>query len=136
MYISETKIRVRYAETDRMGYAYYGNFAQYYEVGRVEALRQLGMSYKEMEDNGILLPVLEFKIKYFKPALYDDELLIRTIVSELPQIRIKFATEIYKDQELLNRGEVELVFIDNKTRKPCTAPKEFLEKLQPFFRNL
>ena len=134
MYTSETKLRVRYAETDRMGYAYYGNFAQYFEVGRVEALRQLGMSYKEMEDTGILLPVIEFNIKYFKPAFYDDELTIRTILTELPGTKIKFTTETYNENHiLLNKGEVVLVFVDNKTRKPCAAPKGFLEKLTPFF---
>jgi acyl-CoA thioester hydrolase len=94
MYISETKLRVRYAETDRMGYAYYGNYAQYYEVGRVEALRQLGLSYRSLEDSGIFLPVLHYSVKFFKPAFYDDLLTVRTIIKEIPQTRIKFFYEI------------------------------------------
>ena len=83
MYISETTIRVRYAETDRMGYVYYGNYAQYLEVGRVESLRQLETSYKEMEDNGVMLPVYTYSINYLKPAYYDDLLRIKTIIKKL-----------------------------------------------------
>ncbi len=134
MYISETKIRVRYAETDRMGYVYYGNYAQYFEVGRVEALRQLGMNYKDLEDSGIIMPVLEFHVKYFKPAFYDDQLTIRTKVSELPSTRMNFISETYNEKnELLNRGEVILVFFNSKLKKPCLPPEEFLKKMQPFF---
>jgi acyl-CoA thioester hydrolase len=90
MFLNETNLRVRYAETDRMGYVYYGNYAGYYEVGRVEALRSLGMSYREMEDSGIMLPVLTYSIKYFKPSYYDDLLTIQTIIPEIPGTRIKF----------------------------------------------
>ena len=92
---ADINIRVRYAETDKMGYVYYGNYATYYEVGRVEALRKLGMSYKEMEDEGIMLPVLSFNIKYFKPAFYDDLLTIKTSITEMPNTRIKFEYECY-----------------------------------------
>ena len=95
MYISETTVRVRYAETDRMGYVYYGNYPQYYEVGRVEALRQIGTSYKEMEDNGVMLPVYTCNIKYHKSALYDDLLVIKTSIKVLPAVRISFDYEIY-----------------------------------------
>jgi acyl-CoA thioester hydrolase len=134
MYISETKVRVRYAETDRMGYVYYGNYATYYEVGRVEALRQLGLSYKEMEDSGIMLPVLEFSIKYFKPAFYDEELTIKTIIPEIPQARIKFLYECYNSNNiLLNKGETTLVFVNTSSGRPCSAPISFLEKIKPFF---
>ncbi len=134
MYISETKVRVRYAETDRMGYVYYGNYATYYEVGRVEALRQLGLSYKEMEDSGIMLPVLEFSIKYFKPAFYDEELTIKTIIPEIPQARIKFLYECYNSNNiLLNKGETTLVFVNTSSGRPCSAPVSFLEKIKPFF---
>jgi acyl-CoA thioester hydrolase len=134
MYISETKVRVRYAETDRMGYVYYGNYATYYEVGRVEALRQLGLSYKEMEDSGIMLPVLEFSIKYFKPAFYDEELTIKTIIPEIPQARIKFFYECFNSSNiLLNKGETTLVFVNTSTGRPCSAPVSFLEKIKPFF---
>lgn len=134
MYVSETKVRVRYAETDRMGYVYYGNYATYYEVGRVEALRQLGLSYKEMEDSGIMLPVLEFSIKYFKPAFYDEELTIKTIIPEIPQARIKFIYECYNIHNvLLNKGETTLVFVNTKTGRPCAAPISFIEKIKPYF---
>lgn len=134
MYISETTVRVRYAETDRMGYVYYGNYTQYYEIGRVESLRQLGTSYKEMEDNGIMLPVYTCNIKYIKPALYDDLLLIKTTIKELPTARISFDYEIYNQKnELLNTANTVLVFINTATNKPCSAPEAFMEKLRKFF---
>jgi acyl-CoA thioester hydrolase len=134
MYVSETKVRVRYAETDKMGYVYYGNYAVYFEVGRVEALRQLGMSYREMEEKGIMLPVLEFKIKYFKPAYYDDELTIRTTIKEMPGTRIIFYSEsINAKGDVLNQGEVTLVFVNIETAKPCSAPDYFLKMMKPYF---
>jgi acyl-CoA thioester hydrolase len=134
MFLSETKLRVRYAETDRMGYVYYGNYAQYFEVARVEALRDLGLSYKSMEDSGIMLPVLEYNIKYFKPAFYDDELIIKTSIEEMPGARITFKSEVYKDNILLNKAFVTLVFVNISTGKPCPAPDYFLEKLTPYFQ--
>lgn len=137
MYVSETTVRVRYAETDKMGYVYYGNYPQYYEVGRVEALRQLGMSYKEMEDSGIMLPVYTCNLKYLKPALYDDLLLIKTTIKEIPRARITFDYEIYnQNNELLNEGSATLVFIDMKTNKPRPAPDSFLEKIKSFSKKL
>jgi acyl-CoA thioester hydrolase len=136
MFKSETSLRVRYAETDRMGYVYYGNYAGYYEVGRVEALRSLGMSYREMEDSGIMLPVLTYQIKYFKPSFYDDLLTIQTIIPEIPTTRIKFQYKMFNTQgALLNEGETTLVFVNIKTGKPCHAPAEFIEKIKPFFAN-
>lgn len=134
MYISETTVRVRYAETDRMGYVYYGNYTQYYEIGRVEALRQLGTSYKEMEDNGIMLPVYTCNIKYLKPALYDDLLLIKTIIKELPTAKISFDYEIYNEKnELLNTANTQLVFINTGNKRPCAAPESFMEKIRNYF---
>src|SRR5690606_40487146 len=85
---NQTKVRVRYSETDQMGYCYYGNYAAFFEVARVEALRELGMSYKQMEEDGIAMPVLEYQIKYYKPAFYDDELIIETTITEMPKARI------------------------------------------------
>ena len=82
MYKTKTNLRVRYAETDRMSYVYYGNYAIYFEVARVEAMKGIGMSYKELEDSGIIMPVLEYNIKYFKPAFYDDELTIETRIEK------------------------------------------------------
>src|ERR1700739_531240 len=112
MLISETKIRVRYGETDRMGYAYYGNYAQYYEVGRVEALRKAGFSYKEVEDRGFLLLVVDYAIQFKKPAYYDDEITVVTTIKELPSVRFTFHYECFNaNKELLNSGYVTLVFI-------------------------
>jgi len=134
MYISETTVRVRYAETDKMGYVYYGNYTTYYEVGRVEAMRQLGTSYKGMEDNGIMLPVYTCNIKYLKPAVYDDLLVIKTTIKELPTARITFDYEIYNQKdELLNTGTTTLVFINMITNKPCPPPDSFIEKIKKFF---
>ena len=134
MFEAETSLRVRYAETDQMGYVYYGNYAGYYEVGRVEALRSLGMSYKEMEASGIMLPVLSYSIKYYKPSFYDDLLTIKTIIPEIPNTRIKFLYQTYNDKGiLLNEGETTLVFVNIKTGKPCAAPDNFISKLKPFF---
>lgn len=136
MYISEVAIRVRYAETDKMGFVYYGNYAQYYEVGRVEALRNLGISYKSVEESGVLLPVFTFSIKYFKPAYYDDLLTIKTMIKEIPKARINFEYETYNEkEELLNKGETTLVFIDAKTNKPCAAPDIFIEKLSKYIKD-
>ncbi len=134
MFVSEVKIRVRYGETDRMGYVYYGNYAEYFEVARVEALRELGMNYKDMEDSGIMLPVYTFSVKYMKPAFYDDMLTVKTSIKEIPKARITFLHEIYNQKkELLNTGEVTLVFIDTKSNKPVGAPQDFLDKITKFY---
>jgi acyl-CoA thioester hydrolase len=106
MYRSETKIRVRYGETDQMGYVYYGIYAMYYEVGRVESLRQLGLTYKELEDGGVMMPVLENKSKFLSPALYDDELRVVTSIKEKPSVRITFFYEIFNGSvKLIHQGE-------------------------------
>jgi acyl-CoA thioester hydrolase len=133
---AEVKLRVRYGETDQMGYAYYGVYAQYYEVGRVEAMRVLGFSYKDVEAKGILMPVTDYHINYKKPAYYDDELTIVTMVKELPKgARIIFDYECYnQDKELLNTGQVTLVFIDKAKNKPCAAPDWFVDAAQKYFQ--
>ena len=134
MFTESTQIRVRYGETDRMGYVYYGNYAEYYEVGRIDLLRKLGFSYKTMEDNGIMLPVLACNIKYIKPAFFDDLLKVVTSVIEMPQTRIKFSYEIFNENEdLLNIGSTELVFINKNTNKPCMAPDDFLQAIKAYF---
>ena len=99
------KIRVRYAETDQMGFVYYGNYATYFEVARVEMLRSLGFTYKKLEGEGVILPVLEFTIKYIRPAYYDDLLSIKTTIRELPSARIRFFYETFKfrNEKLLHR---------------------------------
>tara|TARA_Y100001978_G_scaffold55756_1_gene50133 strand:- start:337 stop:744 length:408 start_codon:yes stop_codon:yes gene_type:complete len=135
MFKSETKIRVRYAETDQMGYCYYGNYAQYFEVARVEALRSLGVTYKSMEENGIWLPVVDFSIKYLQPAYYDEELTILTNVVKEPTIRIFFTYETYNEKkEKINFGETSLVFLNKKLKKPVNCPKNLREKLKKYFK--
>jgi acyl-CoA thioester hydrolase len=120
MYQSETSIRVRYGETDQMAYVYYGNYAMYYEVARVESLRQLGVTYKELEASGIMMPVLENHSKFLAPARYDELLRIVTTIREKPTVKIKFEYEIFNEQnKLINQGETLLVFIDSKTGRPC-----------------
>ena len=133
---AEVKLRVRYGETDQMGYAYYGVYAQYYEVGRVEAMRSLGFSYKDVENKGILMPVIDYTISYKKPAFYDDEITIVTTVKELPKsARIVFDYECYNAQkELLNTGSVTLVFIDKAKNKPCIAPDWFHDAAKKYFK--
>lgn len=134
MYVAETQVRVRYAETDQMGYAYYGNYATYYEVGRVEALRQLGFQYKEMEENGIMMPVTHLKCKFLKPARYDELITIRVIIKALPSVRMYFYYEVLDAAgNKLNEGETTLVFINMSTNRPCKAPEYLLEKLSPYF---
>ena len=132
---SEVKIRVRYGETDQMGYAYYGVYAQYYEVGRVEAMRILGFSYKDVEARGILLPVVEYNIRYYKPAFYDDELTIITTISKKPEgVKLPFEYECRNaSDELLNTGNVVLVCIDKESGKMSRLPDWFLEAFRAHF---
>jgi acyl-CoA thioester hydrolase len=134
MFINNTHIRIRYSETDQMGYCYYGNYAQFFEIGRVETLRALGVSYKSLEEQGVMLPVVEFKVKYIQPALYDDLIEIRTILNKLPTAKIEFEYEIYNaKKELLTTAYTSLVFISASTMKPIQAPKELIEKIQKQF---
>ncbi|MEQ8324449.1 MAG: thioesterase family protein [Vicingaceae bacterium] len=130
----EITVRVRYSETDRMGYVYYGNYAAYFEVARVELLRKLGFSYRQMEDDGIMLPVADFHIRYLKPAFYDEELTIKVKVAEYPSSKIIFNYEtINANHELLNTGETLLVFVDIQTARPCRPPSSFLKVIAPYF---
>ncbi len=131
---NETKIRVRYGETDQMGYVYYGNYAEFFEVGRVEWLRSLGVTYKSLEDTGIMLPVLNLNVNYLKPAKYDDLLTIKTILRKKPLVKIEFDFEVYNEQnELLTTGFTSLVFVDMKKNKPIKAPQALLEKIYALF---
>jgi len=134
MYTHSTKVRVRYGETDQMGYVYYGNYAEYYEVARVEMLRSLGMDYASMESSGVMMPVLELNCKYIKPALYDQEIMIKTTIHDLPGVRIHFVYELFNEaEELINIGKTTLVFVDMEKNKPCAPPENFMEKLKGFF---
>ena len=136
MYVSTTQIRVRYGETDQMGYLYYGYYALYYEVGRAEAIRQLGFTYRELEEMGVMMPVVELNSKYLRPALYDDLITVRTILKELPSgSKIVFHSELYNEKEqLLNKGVTTLVFYDPKTKTKVDMPVELSSRLEPFFR--
>jgi acyl-CoA thioester hydrolase len=135
MYEAITTTRVRYAETDQMNVVYYGNYAQYFEIGRVESIRALGISYKKLEEMGILLPVVELQIKYLRPAHYDDVLTIKTVVRELPvNHRIVFHQEIYNEQEkLLTTGTVELFFVNAQTMRKTNIPPALYDKLKEYF---
>jgi acyl-CoA thioester hydrolase len=134
MFISETRLRIRYAETDPMGYAYYGYYAMYYEVARVESLRQLGMSYKELEAMGTMMPVLENNSKYYSPALYDDEIKIVTFLRAKPTVRIKFDYDIFNGEgKLIHQGETLLAFVHKKNGRPCRPPDAFMKLLEPYF---
>ncbi|HVI49115.1 MAG TPA: thioesterase family protein [Chitinophaga sp.] len=135
MFISTTTIRVRYGETDQMGYLYYGNYALYYEVGRAEAIRELGFTYKELEEQGVMMPVAELNVKYYRPAYYDNLITVKTILKEMPKSsRIQFHSELYNEKgELLNVGVTTLVFIGVDTRQKAGLPDALKERLEPFF---
>ncbi len=135
MYTSETQLRVRYAETDQMGVVYYGNYAQFYEMGRAEAIRQLGFTYRELEALGIKMPVTGMTSRYLRPALYDDLLTIKTTLRKLPEgSLIEFHHEVYNEAgELLNTGSVSLVFYDFEKRQKTLIHNEMRLRLEPFF---
>jgi acyl-CoA thioester hydrolase len=135
MFRNNTALRVRYAETDRMGYSYYGNYAIYFEVARVETLRSMGITYKSLEDEGILLPVVEFHVRYFLPAFYDDELIIQTIIPEMPTARIRFEYETMRGDQLLNKAWTDLVFVDKQTGRPTKCPKHVLDAISSNWTN-
>ena len=135
MFIAETQIRVRYAETDQMGVVYYGNYAQYFEVARAESIRHLGYTYKEMEEAGIIMPVVELHCKYLRAANYDDLLTIKSTVKELPaDHRIEFYQEVFNEKgKLLTVGRVVLYFMSAKDMSKATMPEALRKKLEPFF---
>ena len=130
MYKNTIITRVRYSETDQMGYVYHGNYASFFEMGRLEWLRNLGISYKEMEGNGIMLPVYSLNIRFVKSAFYDDVLSITTSIKKTPSVRIEFIYEIHNQNgELITTAETTLIFIDMKSGKPIKCPNYILEKL-------
>ena len=137
MYTHVTNLRVRYAETDQMDIVYYGNYAQYFEVGRTECIRELGFTYKTMEEMGIRMPVVEMEVRYLRPAHYDDLITIKTILKELPADHsISFYNEVYNEKgKLLTTGKVTLFFISSETGKRASMPETLREKLLPYFMN-
>lgn len=135
MFIYEHKgIRVRYADTDQMGYVYYGNYARFYEIGRVEALRSIGFSYRDMEEGGTMMPVYDNYSRYLQPARYDDELTIKVVIPDLPTARVVFRYEIFNQESvLLHTGQTTLVFLNRETNRPTRVPKLLLDLLNPYF---
>ncbi|MFC4268839.1 acyl-CoA thioesterase [Polaribacter marinivivus] len=125
-----SSFRVRYGETDQMGVVYHGNYAQYFELGRTEWLRSLGITYKDMEISGIMLPVISLKCNFIKSALYDDVLTVETKLKKEPLVKIEFDYVIRnKNQEILCTGNTVLAFMDMKTNKPIKCPDTLLKKL-------
>ncbi len=135
MYEHLTTIRVRYAETDQMGIVYYGNYAQYFEVGRAESIRNLGFTYKKMEEIGIKMPVVNMEVKFIRSAMYDDLITVKTILKEVPTDHsITFFSEVYNEMnKLLTTGVVTLYFLDASTGKKIGLPDALKNVLQPFF---
>ncbi|MET0462454.1 MAG: thioesterase family protein [Chitinophagaceae bacterium] len=135
MFVTESKVRVRYAETDQMGVVYHSHYFQYFEVARAEAIRELGFTYADMEKMGTIMPVIEVQCRYLRPALYDDLLTVKVILKEMPaHHKIEFHQEVYNEKgELLVTGKVILYFMEAGSMKRSTMPEKLQEKLQPFF---
>ncbi|MEO7924254.1 MAG: thioesterase family protein [Chitinophagaceae bacterium] len=136
MFVSETQIRVRYAETDQMGVVYHSNFFPYFESARAESIRELGFTYADMERMGVIMPVIDVHCRYLRPARYDDLLTIKTILKELPvHHKIEFFHEVYNEKkELLAEGKIILYFMEAKTMKRTTMPADLMEKVKPYFK--
>ncbi len=131
MHFNKISFRVRYAETDQMGVVYHGNYAQYLELGRVEWLRDLGFSYKEMEENGVALPVISLRLNFKKSAVYDDLITVVTRLVKTPSVRIEFDYEIYNESgEILVEANTVLAFMDTQKNRPVKCPEYILEKLE------
>lgn len=128
------QFRVRYQEVDSMGYAHHGNYAAYFEMGRTELMREHGIVYKEMEENGIILPLTEFSVKFYNPAHYDDLLTLETRLSQFTGVRLVFEYRlINQDKKLIAEGKTPLVFVNSELRKPIRAPKYIVDKFPDYF---
>lgn len=129
----EITLRVRYSETDQMGYCYHGNYAQYFEVSRVETLRHLGVSYKRLEEQGFMLPVAELSIKYKAPAKYDDALRVQTSIVEMKGARLEFDyTIMNEDDQIISTAHTTLVFVAKETMRPISPPESFVKIIEPY----
>jgi acyl-CoA thioester hydrolase len=134
MITSRLNFRVRYNEVDQMGYVHHGNYAAFFEMGRTELMRTYDLTYKNLEDSGIILPLSEYSVKFFEPALYDDELHLETRLVKCEGVRLIFEYTLYKEQnKKIAEGVTPLVFVSSETRKPMRPPVHFLEKIKPFF---
>lgn len=125
----EIEIQVRYSETDQMSFVYHGNYVKYFEIGRITWLKKLGISYKKMEEDGIFLPVIELKINFKKPALFDDKLIVKTKLIRTPSYMIEFDLEIKRDDQVITLGYTKLIFLNSKTNKPMRCPENILREL-------
>jgi acyl-CoA thioester hydrolase len=135
-YTYSYKIRVRYSETDQMGYVYYGVYATYFEVTRVEAMRHLGVSYNELEQSGVMMPVSEYTIKYKLPCKYDELLTVQVEIREMPEARIRFYYSTFNEQgQLANEAYTELFFMDALRKRPVRAPKMLTNALENFLNS-
>lgn len=124
----KTQVRVRYGETDQMGYVYYGKYAEYFEVGRVELIRSMGLSYKSIEEQGIWMPVADFSIKYHRPGRYDDLLTVNTILKELPRSSFLTHYEVTNEkEEMIVTGQVKLAFFHAEKMIPVRVPSFILD---------
>ena len=137
MFSFDYKYRVRYADVDQMGFMYYGHYARLYEIGRVEALRSLGVRYKDFEDQGFIMPVYENKSRFISPAKYDELITIRVILHAIPKARIVFNYEIWNEENVkIHTGETTLVFVNTATDRIMTCPSNIEEALKPFFNQV
>ncbi|MES2559545.1 MAG: thioesterase family protein [Bacteroidota bacterium] len=135
MMVTETKIRVRYGETDKMGVVYHGNYALYFEESRTDALRKIDITYKSLEDEGVMMPVVSLSTDFKRPAKYDDLLTIRTIMRTLPTAKIMLEYEVLNEtNELLATGSSTLVFVDMKTNRPTRCPEHLYQKFSTYFK--
>ncbi|MEO0403614.1 MAG: thioesterase family protein [Bacteroidota bacterium] len=134
MYHHSHQLRIRYSETDQMGYVYYGNYAAFLELGRVETLRSLGISYKSLEEKGVMLPVVHFSINYKSPAKYDDLIVVKTTITQMPTAKILFDYEVLSAEgNLLADAHTMLVFMDDSTRRPIKCPEAIISALQAYY---
>ena len=135
MFTTETKIWIHYALTDQMGVVYHGHYAQFYEIGRGEAIREIGFTYKDIEAMGIIMPVVDIHSRFLRPAKYDDLITVKTTLKELPlHHKIVFHSEIYNENgELINIGDVTLYFMEAKEMKKCEIPSALKLKLEKHF---
>lgn len=134
MITKDIQVRVRYGETDQMGFLYHAHYVAYYDVARTEMLRSIGLSNVELEANGYMLPVLEVNVNYKNPAHYDDLLTVRVSLLEMPRVKMTFHYEIFRpDGDLINKATVTLAFMDSSTKRACRPPASFLDVLRPYF---
>lgn len=135
MFTHSTQIRIHYALTDQMGVVYHGNYPQFYEIGRAEAIRELGFTYRDIEAMGIIMPVIDLHCRFIRPAKYDDLITVKTSLQELPlHHKIVFHHELYNEAgDLLNTGEITLYFMEARGMKKCAMPDALLTKLLPYF---